>query len=253
MTENKTKTTPCYPGLRPVADLHTHTIASDHAFSTVRELAEAAAEKKLLALAITDHGPALGDAPHIWHFECQNALPEYLYGVRLLKGAECNVVDFDGTLDLPDNIIKKLDWVIASMHTPCLKPKTTEDHTRAWLKIAENPHVTAIGHAGTPEFHFDHEAVISKCRETGTVFEINNHSFSVRKRSVSSCVHIAETCARYGVPIVLTSDAHWAGEVGSFDLALEMLAGISFPEDLIVNGKPESFRAYFSKRKNITI
>src|SRR5512146_3220126 len=54
--------------LKIVADMHTHTIASGHAYSTVNELAHAAAAKGLAAMAITDHGPALPGGPHLYHF-----------------------------------------------------------------------------------------------------------------------------------------------------------------------------------------
>lgn len=65
------------PLTRVVADLHCHTIASTHAYSTVTELAKAASERGLLAIACTDHGPAAPDSPHIWHFGNLDVLPAF--------------------------------------------------------------------------------------------------------------------------------------------------------------------------------
>ena len=63
-----------------IADLHTHTLSATHAFNTLDEMAAKAAALGYAALAITDHGPAMPDAPHMWHFANQTALPLVLHG-----------------------------------------------------------------------------------------------------------------------------------------------------------------------------
>lgn len=82
--------------LQFIADLHTHTIASGHAYSTVTENAHAAAQRGLKVLAITDHGPLMPGAPHPYYFGNLKVIPEYLYGVRILRGIEANVTDRKG-------------------------------------------------------------------------------------------------------------------------------------------------------------
>ena len=62
-----------------IADLHTHTLSATHAFNTLDEMAAKAAALGYAALAITDHGPAMPDAPHMWHFANQTALPLVLH------------------------------------------------------------------------------------------------------------------------------------------------------------------------------
>ena len=54
--------------MKMIADLHTHTVASTHGFSTIKEIVDVAAQKGLSAVAITDHTPASTDGPHVWHF-----------------------------------------------------------------------------------------------------------------------------------------------------------------------------------------
>lgn len=86
-----------------ISDLHTHTLASTHAYSTISENAFQAKERGILYLAMTDHGPAMEDAPHRWHFANLKAIPEFLCGVKILKGVEANILP-GGRLDLEDGI-----------------------------------------------------------------------------------------------------------------------------------------------------
>ena len=76
-----------------VADLHVHTVASGHAYSTVKEIVRVAADKGLLMIALTDHGPGMPGGAHAYHFSNQTALPDSMFGVRILKGIEANVMD----------------------------------------------------------------------------------------------------------------------------------------------------------------
>src|SRR5512147_279644 len=105
--------------MKIVADMHTHTIASGHAYSTLNELAAEAARKGLLAIAITDHGPALPGGPHMYHFGAMRFFPESISGIRIFRGVEANILDPKGTLDLPEPYLKKLDFVMAGLHEGC--------------------------------------------------------------------------------------------------------------------------------------
>jgi putative hydrolase len=86
--------------LKLVADLHTHSIASGHALSTIQENAQAAAKKGLEILGVTDHGPQTPGGPHVYYFYSLFALPDFLEGVRILRGVEANIIDGQGNLDL---------------------------------------------------------------------------------------------------------------------------------------------------------
>lgn len=83
-----------------IADLHTHTIASTHAYSTFSEMVRAAAERGLYALAVTDHARTMPGAPREWYFSCLHELPLHYRGVMTIAGIEANVLDFEGNLDL---------------------------------------------------------------------------------------------------------------------------------------------------------
>ena len=229
--------------MKPViADTHTHTMASGHAYSMIWDNVRAAARKCLEFLCVTDHGPAMRGAPEEDYFRKLLSVPDVLDGVKVLKGAEVNILDFDGSLDLYPKLLERLDWVIASYHS-LRAPGTLADHTRGWLAIAENPHVDVIGHPGDGRYIFDTEKVIKKFKECGKIVEINSGSFKVRPGSAFNCREIARCCARYEVPVVVSSDAHTFADVGNVSASLKLLEEIGFPEKLILNTDRERFLA----------
>ena len=230
------------------ADLHCHTVASTHAYSTVTELAQAAAERGLAAVGCTDHAPAMPDAPHLWHFHNLSSLPDFIAGVRVLRGAEANVLGPDGKLDLDEETLRDLELVVASMHRQTMPPSTVEECTAAWLAVAANPQVDIIGHSGSPQFAYDYERVIPEFGRQGKAVEINEGTFRVRRSSAPNCRRIAELCKKYGVAIVLDSDAHYHAQVGEFPHGFALLREVDFPQELLVNGSVESLNAFFCRR-----
>lgn len=234
-------------------DTHTHTIASTHAFSTILEMAHFAAQKDMKAIAVTDHGPAIPDGAHEWHFGSMRTLPPYIEGVRVLHGVEANIMDYEGTLDICERYQKELDWVVASYHDPCCDPGTVEQHTASYLKVAENPYVDVIGHSGTGEYRYDYEKVIPVFKQKGKLVEINSHSFSTRSGAAKNCREIALICKKHEVPIVVNSDAHSCFVVGDLQDAIDMLKDIAFPKELIVNRTLKSLADWIFKKRGRNI
>ena len=160
-----------------IADLHTHTLSATHAFNTLDEMAAKAAALGYAALAITDHGPAMPDAPHMWHFANQTALPLVLHGVAMMYGAEANVMDTNGGLDFAQSRLRALDWVVASIHSPCIPGLLTEkEATRLWLAVAENPYVDCIGHSEQQNYRYDYDLVTKAFAKNHKVVELNGNS-----------------------------------------------------------------------------
>ena len=236
--------------MKIIADTHCHTIASGHAYSTLEEMARVAKERELYAIAVTDHCLKMGNAPDELHFENLKILPKYIQGVRLLRGVEANVCNYEGDLDLTERISGTVEWVIASMHPQVLDTNLSDPEicTKAWLNVAKNPAVNVIGHSGQEFFRFDYEKVIPEFGKNGKLVEINNSSFKVRPGSKENCTAIAKICKKYSVPIVVNSDSHFSALVGKFDEALDLLNEIDFPEDLVVNANKERFQRYLVSR-----
>lgn len=230
-------------------DTHTHTLAVDHAYSTLSENVAAAKAKGLAAIAMTEHSPSMPGAPSWLHFMSVGILPPEIDGIAIIRGIEVNIMDNDGTLDFLDRYLKRLEWVIASMHTTNLTPSTVENHTKAWLSVAKNPLVDVIGHCGDPRYTFDHEAVLPAFKECGKIVEINSHSFNARPGSYENCVEVAKLCAKLRIPVVASSDAHHASGIGNVAKSLELLESIGFPEELVLNADEERFLAALEEIK----
>jgi putative hydrolase len=86
--------------LHPIIDVHCHTVASGHAYSTIEELTRTAQTKKLEIIAMTDHSSGMPGGAHHYHFYNLRVLPQIINGVRVLKGVEANIMDFNGRLDV---------------------------------------------------------------------------------------------------------------------------------------------------------
>lgn len=239
--------------MKLVADLHTHTVASTHAYSTITENANAAYKKGLFAVAITDHGKTMPGAPGRFYFKNLNMIEDYLCDVRLLKGIEVNITDFYGSLDEDNQILENLEIRIASMHTLTLQEKPTiEKCTNAYLSVCNNPLIDIIGHCGQVYFQCDYEALVKECVKNNKVIEINNASFINRQDSIPNCKKVALLCKKYGCSICVDSDAHFHQKIAQCNLAIEMLEEIDFPEELVINSDVDRFKT-FLKERNIRI
>lgn len=228
-----------------VADTHTHTLACGHAYSTLYENVQAAARRGLNFLCVTEHGPEMPDGPHDTYFlNIPKVVPDVIDGVIVLKGAEANIMNYAGRLDVPDSYLKRLDWVIASYHTNCIDPLDVEAHTAGWLAVARNPLVDVAGHVGDGRYPFEMEPVIRAFAEYGKVVEVNSHSFRCRPGSDVNCREAVRLCKKYGVPVVCSSDAHFFTQVGEVAASIAMLEELDYPQELILNADYDRFLAF---------
>jgi putative hydrolase len=219
-----------------VLDIHTHTIASGHAFNTLHENAVAASEKGLELIAATDHGPAMTGAPTEIFFAAETMIQPVIAGVKIMRGAEANIVNYDGKLDISDKSLGNLDFVIAALHDIVIEPcGKIARNTDAVIKAIANPLVDVIAHPGNPVFQIDIPAVVSAAKEYGKLLEINNNSINVRPGSVDNCKEIARICAEEGIPVVCGSDAHIDAAVGDFTNSNKLLRAVNFPKESVIN------------------
>jgi len=230
-------------------DPHCHSIASGHAYSTIMEIAKAASEKGFKMIGITDHGPLFPGGPHEYHFGNLKVVPKKLYGVEVLKGAETNIIDRSGRLDLNERWLENLDLVLAGFHQPCIEPGTTAVNTETMINTIRNPYVDIIVHPGNPVFPIDIDAVLEAAKEFNTLIEINNSSLGVsRKGSEKNCFRIAELCKKHGVRMVVGSDSHIAENVGEFGKVSKIFKRLEMPEELIMNLSVSGFKSYLKSK-----
>ncbi len=229
-------------------DTHTHTILSGHAFSTLEENMRAAAAKGLKHLCITDHGPTIPGAAPYYVSNMYNTLPAFADGVHMHYGLELNIIDYEGGLDLPADRLHTLQFALAGMHEAALSPTSKEAHTNAYENALANAHIDALSHPGNANFRCDIPSVVAAAKKYGKLIEINNHSFYVRAAGIPNCIEFAKECMRTDVRVIVSSDAHFSGNIGVVDRALDMLESIGFPKELIVNLTAKSFEAYLEER-----
>ncbi|BED92748.1 MAG: PHP domain-containing protein [Candidatus Paraimprobicoccus trichonymphae] len=235
--------------MRLIADMHCHTIASSHAYSTISENVQEAKKIGLKFLAITDHTGDMPGAPDPWYFDNLKIIPREIDDLVILKGVESNILNNNGEIDVPN---EELEWVVASIHDVAyFGDHTLKDCTNAWLNVAKNPIVNVIGHSGLCDFKYDYKKVIPEFGKNGKLVEINNSSFVIRPKSIENCKQIALLCKEYGVSIIVNSDSHFYTQIGKFDKALELLKDIDFPEKLIINSSYDRFKVYLEKYTKI--
>ena len=220
-----------------IADVHTHTIASGHAYGTIREMAQAASEKKLEILGLTEHAPGIPGTVDPFYYMNLQVIPRTIYGVRIMHGCEINVLN-DGTLSLEERFIGKLDYAIAGIHSLCYQDEGRTRNTENIASCMRHPKVKFISHPDDDHTPLDYEALVRAARETGTALELNNSSLGKEDQRLN-CVRNYRTmlalCMQYEVPVIVSSDAHDPSAVGSFALARAMLESLSFPESLVLN------------------
>jgi len=227
--------------MRLLADLHTHTIASGHAYSTLTENALAAAAAGMELIAITDHGPAVPQGCHPWYFWNLKSVPSVLDGVRILKGCEANLsADSENGIDLPDLVIEKLDFVAVGLHPLTGFDQLDRDkNTEALLRAMANPFVDQVTHPGNEdEFPLHLEQIIQAALDYNVILELNDHSFDVtsaRSTSAAREREFATAAFEAGVPVSVGSDSHYALHIGHFETALAVAEEIGFTRERIIN------------------
>lgn len=230
-------------------DMHTHTIASTHAYSTILENCQWAEKYGLKGIAMTDHAMKMADAPHIWHFENLCVLPRKISNVTVLKGIEADIMNDDGELDVSENLMNGLEWIVVSMHSYCYKPTTVEGHTNAYLKICRIPQIDVIGHCTTSTFPFDYEKGVKAFKEYGKIVEINESSMVCHRSPKKNVIELVKLCKKYEVPVVIDSDSHYCEKIGQVSNTLQIAEELDLPEKLIVNSDWEKVREYVLKKR----
>lgn len=231
--------------MRPLeVDAHTHTIASGHAYGTIQEMAKAAAERKVKLLGITEHTSSIPGTCDDIYFMNLKVVPRELFGVELMLGAELNIIDYEGGLDLPQKDFRHLDLRIASLHTQSLRPGSREENTAAVLGAIRNPGVDLIGHPIDGTFPLDYEPIVRAAAENHVLLEVNNHALRSANRlnAFENCCTMLRLCKRWEVCVSCNSDAHFMTDVANTSHIAPVFEAVDFPEALILNYSARRFR-----------
>ncbi len=194
------------------ADLHMHTTWSDGTLS-VRQMAEEARKRGRRYIVITDHSRSLGIANGLsierllaQQEEVHQTDAEMKPDFRVFHGTEMDM-NADGSLDYPDEILAKLDFVIASLHVSLRQERA--QITQRVLNAIRNPHVDLIGHPHAQYIpdrepaDLDMEAIFEAARQHGTALEINSNP-----RRLDLEAQYARRAVELGIPLSINTDAH---------------------------------------------
>lgn len=237
--------------MKPIKlDVHTHTIASGHAYSSLQEMARAAADLGLELLGITEHGPSIPGTCQPIYFLNQHVVPRELYGLRLMLGAELNILNTRGDMDLDPALWPRLDLRIAGIHSVCWEGGSRTENTDGVLAAMHNPYIQIISHPGDGTAELDFDALMRASRDTHTLLEINNHSLApIRHKTVAAPnnLRLLQLARQYDVPVILGSDAHFSTMIAQYDRVEPLLEEAQFPDELILNYSTARFLDYLKK------
>ncbi len=236
------------------ADLHTHTTWSDGTAS-IQQMAEAAIQRGLKVLAITDHSGGLGVASGLTverlrqqRKEIDEVQKKLGDKIVLLQGSEIEI-HADGSLDYPDDVLAELDIVIASLHTSLRQERPVV--TARLLRAMRNPHVDVIGHPSgrlmpnREGADLDWEQVLSTAKETGVALEIDAHPSRLDLDEV-----YARRAAEMGIPLAIDTDAHAIEHLDlmEYGVSVARRAWVG-PESVINTWEPPKLIEWLKKRQ----
>ena len=252
-----------------LGDVHTHTMFSRHAYSTIAENVAEAQRSGLTFLGSADHfSDMLFEEQSVKNFQFfQNVRiwPRQWNGITLLRSCEVDIIGLGGELfgqdiELTHNIVgqdfreprslydfvtRGLDYVVASIHNEDFaQGASLAQTTDMFLHVLAEPRVLIIGHPGRSGVPFDLDEVITFARDHHKLIEINEHTLENPARKYHGvCSRIAERCAELGCGIAVSTDAHICPGIGKFPNAQAMLEEIHFPQELIMNRSLDAFLA----------
>lgn len=219
-------------------DLHTHTTASEHAYSTLKENIEEAYAKGLKAYGFSDHGPNVKGAPSDLYFINFKVIPRKYKDMRVYAGIEANIIDYDGNIDVGGKVYERVDYIIASMHTICIKPGSVDENMRGYIGAMSNKHIKIIGHPDDGRYKLDYDELAKQAAKHKVALELNNsslHSDSARKGGYENIIQLLTACKKHGAYILCGTDAHICYDIGVFDRAEKVIKETDFPKELILN------------------
>jgi DNA polymerase (family 10) len=216
-----------------VGELHCHSDWSSDGRASIEEMARTARDFGYRFLALTDHSHYLREGRMEAQWREIDEVNERLKPFRVLKGVEANI-RADGEVDVPEELLSELDWVVASLHQGF-----DRSPTERILAAIDHPHVDCIGHLTARKLNrragadIDVERVIAHATETRTALEINSQPDRLDLRDVH-----ARLAGEAGVLVPVTTDAHSTSALGYRELGIAQARRAWLTKDQVLNTRP---------------
>lgn len=231
-------------------DLHMHTTWTDGALST-EEMIAAARERGYGYIAITDHSKSLGvagglsDEEVLEHAREIRELDGKYADMRVLAGTEVDIRK-DGALDYPDEVMARLDFVVASVHSSLRQDRKTM--TERVIRAMRNPYVRVIGHptgrllGDRDAYDLDFDAVMAEAARTHTCLEVNAHYYRLDLNDV-----LCRKARESGVRVIISTDSHNAENLRNLSYGVATAQRGWLEKEHVLNTRPvEEMLAYKS-------
>jgi DNA polymerase (family 10) len=213
--------------------MHCHSTWSADGKNTIEEMALAARDRGYRFLCLTDHSHSLRDGRMEAQWEEIADVNLRLKPFRVLRGVEANI-KVDGEVDVPEELLAELDWVVASLHSAF-----DRSPTERVLAAIENPYVDCIGHLTGRKLSRRHPAPVDIARavvaaaETGTALEINS-----QPDRLDLCDVHARLAGEAGVRIPVTTDAHSVGALAYAEFGVAQARRAWLTREHVLNTRP---------------
>jgi DNA polymerase (family 10) len=214
-------------------ELHCHSTWSADGKGSIEEMARTARGHGYAFLALTDHSHYLRDARMEAQWREIDEVNERVKPFRVLKGVEANIRS-DGSVDVAEDVLAELDWVVASLHQGF-----DRSPTERVLAALDHPHVDCIGHLTGRKLNkragadVDVEKVVARAVETGTALEINSQPDRLDLRDVH-----ARLAAEAGVLVPVNTDAHSTKALGYRELGVAQARRGWLTKENVLNTRP---------------
>lgn len=233
-------------------DLHLHTIASRHAHNTILEYINQAKKLRMKVIGISDHGPSdeSTTADEVY-FMVIGRIPKVINGIRVLKGIEANIIDSNGNLDISNDTVNRLDYVLANFHEGSIyKDQGIKKNTDAMIKTVRSGKINIISHPfHTAHFPIDITRVAEEACKNNVLLEIDLHYIDRHINKGKSLVYlgnikeIVRIVKKNKKKIIVNSDSHNIWELADDRPLKKIQKEIGLTNNLIINNYPrELFR-----------
>ncbi len=234
-------------------DLHIHSLRSPCGTMTYGELVQAAADLGVRSIAITDHGLGMGLNRFTFHILAKRFPAEHL-GVRVYKGIEANVLDADGTVDVPQEVLPWFDYIALGLHPiqglwPDSGVQANTDTVLSALR--RNPWIDALAHATQRTHPLDPDRLLPVMAELGVAFEVNECSHLYDKADAELTARWLQQAVALDVPVVTNSDAHVVTEMAQDEHIRGVLYRAGLEMDVAVNATDESVATFVASRRDV--
>jgi len=223
-------------------DLHVHSLQSFCGFHTILEIVQIASGKGMRLVNVSDHGDGLGRAMNFGVITDRQRLPNPIVlpngsSIQVLRGIEANIMDAEGTTDIPQKLIPKFDLISIGFHYCGLPQNGSQaENTRALQNTLKKNPVDLLTHPCIATYPLDIPTVVDLSLQYGFALEINNTNLRVEKTDLKKLEQMIALALDRGAILVENSDGHTYYEMGENEKSTEFLSGMGLDgDDFLLN------------------